>query len=64
MAKKYTLTLSKRDLVFLRDALITARGLYAQYNALQIGDMHWQDRIKRADKLRDYINKVKTEQNN
>lgn len=66
MAKKYTLTLSKRDLVFLYDALSTARVLYDQYRALAKNDMHgyWQDRIKRANKLRDYIEKVKTEQNN
>lgn len=66
MVKKYTLTLSKRDLVFLDNALCTARGLYDQYLTLSKSDMHghWQDRIKRANKLRDYIEKVKKEQNN
>lgn len=66
MTKKYTLTLSKRDLIFIDNALCTAKGLYEQYHALSKNEMHgyWQDRIKRADKLRGYIEKVKKEQNN
>lgn len=62
MANKYTLTLSKRDLVFIYNALGTARDLFVQYEALTRQGNHWQERIKRANKIRDCIEKLRKEQ--
>ena len=64
MTKKYTLTLSKRDLIFIYNALGTTRDLYVQYEALNRHGNHWQARIKRANKLRECIEKLRKEQEN